>query len=338
MGRTPDEVLENVKLTDKQTEVIKNIYYVEGQVVGRDKLYKLVSAEDETITRRQIQGWLRKQKIYQLNKPTQKDTTIKAIIVNEPFKFYQIDLIDYSNKPDFKFKYILTCIDVFSKKAYAVAMVNKSEGITMRALEKIIDKQMGMKPSVIYSDNGKEFGTLMTNTLKERGIKHLHSKPNIPQSNGIIESFNKTFKTGLVRIGETENHNKHWSSNIQKVLYNYNKQYHSTIKMAPNDVDNETKAEVLENITNRAKKRNTWQSSHNIEVGDRVRLKVIKKEFEKSTTQRWSTKIYIVESIKKKQNLNYVDEIKLKDKPGIYSASKLQVITTVETGQGDQAQ
>eukprot|EP01127_Copromyxa_protea_P007152 TRINITY_DN1706_c0_g1_i2.p1 TRINITY_DN1706_c0_g1~~TRINITY_DN1706_c0_g1_i2.p1 ORF type:complete len:165 (+),score=21.51 TRINITY_DN1706_c0_g1_i2:28-495(+) len=53
-------------------------------------------------------------------------------------------------------------------------------------------------PNTLRTDNGSEFiSKEFQAVLKEKGIKHIFSRPHSPQENGMIERFNKTLK-GLV--------------------------------------------------------------------------------------------------------------------------------------------
>ena len=53
-------------------------------------------------------------------------------------------------------------------------------------------------PALIQSDNGKEFTNKTLNTYLEGiDVKHLYGSPYHPQSQGVIEAFNKTVQKSL---------------------------------------------------------------------------------------------------------------------------------------------
>ena len=54
------------------------------------------------------------------------------------------------------------------------------------------------EPQMLHTDNGKEFvNELLTNWLEKRNIKHILGGKYHPQSQGAVESFNKTIQKFL---------------------------------------------------------------------------------------------------------------------------------------------
>ena len=62
-------------------------------------------------------------------------------------------MIPYSKEND-DYEYILTCIDAFSKYAWAIPLKNKNSESVKDAFEKIFKER---KPKKIQTDLGKEF-------------------------------------------------------------------------------------------------------------------------------------------------------------------------------------
>ena len=69
---------------------------------------------------------------------------------------YQIDLVDLSSLSPFNdgMRYLLTCIDVFTKRAWAVPVRTKSGRVLSDAFEKILTER---KCNMVQSDKGTEF-------------------------------------------------------------------------------------------------------------------------------------------------------------------------------------
>jgi len=69
---------------------------------------------------------------------------------------YQIDLTDVSNLSSFNdgMRYLLTCIDVFTKRAWAVPIRTKSGSDIAKAFEKIVDER---KCNMVQSDKATVF-------------------------------------------------------------------------------------------------------------------------------------------------------------------------------------
>ena len=111
------------------------------------------------------------QEIYQRFKKPEKAKTIKPTILKEPFKQLGIDLIDMQGKEYNKYRYILTCIDLFSKFAWAEPIKTKTDTDVSDAMNKII-KSISSPISSIRSDRGPEFvNEKMKKLLEKHNIK-----------------------------------------------------------------------------------------------------------------------------------------------------------------------
>ena len=262
-------------LNESQKKTLYIIYYTEKNFFGRDKLFEIVKDRKLDISRRQIMDWLKAQETHQLTNQTRRSNVIKPTILKEPNKQIGIDLIDMQNLEYKGFKYILTAIDLFSKKAYAEPLQNK-EGLTVaKAIDKII-KHIKVKISSIRSDNGSEFKSAeFIKILQKHDIKQIFSLPSKPQSNGQIERFNGVIKK-MIRISLMHTGGFDWVSILQQLIDNYNNITHTTTKKAPNNVIPENYEEVEDNISKKVLK-NRDTDEVKFKIGDNVRMKQEKK-------------------------------------------------------------
>jgi transposase InsO family protein len=207
---------------------------------GRDRLYKHVQATkpelvSDGLSRRYIMEWLRKQEVHQLFMPAPKMHDIQSTVTTAPFQVVGMDLVDmHSAETKEGFTWLLTAIDLFSKKGYAVPLKDKTAEEVVRGLSILMfgsqkqliftktgdissrkkkgatPAQMPRLPRVLRSDNGSEFkNELMTTFLnkfcsldtsgKEK-TKQVFGLPYKPQSNGQVERFNGILKRQLKMI------------------------------------------------------------------------------------------------------------------------------------------
>jgi len=110
------------------------------------------------------------QDAYTLHKPRKirflRRKTIKGI-----GDLFQIDLVNLSSLSPFNdgMRYLLTCIDVFTKKAWAVPVARKSAKDIVEAFAKILVDQ---KCTMVQSDKGTDFlNATFQSVLKRHGIK-----------------------------------------------------------------------------------------------------------------------------------------------------------------------
>ena len=93
-------------------------------------------------------------------------------------------------------KYLLTCIDTFSKYAWVRPMKNKSRICVKEAVESILKEKV---PLHLHTDKGTEFkNTLFQGQLTDYKIKFYRSENNDIKA-PIVERFNHTLKTHMYR-------------------------------------------------------------------------------------------------------------------------------------------
>ena len=121
------------------------------QVKTEKKLYDYLKSKGETgYTLSKIKEFL---KFLEVNQVLTKRRGDISFVAEGPLEQFQIDLI-HMPKSWFNngFKYIVACVDVFSKKADMIPLKDREQITTTKAFEKILDN-MGI-PKTIYSDQG----------------------------------------------------------------------------------------------------------------------------------------------------------------------------------------
>ena len=209
---------------------------------------------------------------------------------------WQIDLIDVSSikKKKYKqnFNYILTCIDVFSKKAWAEPMSHKYASDTTNAFKKIL-KTAESKPKRIYSDSGNEFMGSFKKLLNELDISQLFSKSINKAS--VVERFNRTIKEKMYRIFTFQHTNKYVNI-LSDLIESYNNSYHSSIKTTPNLV-NKKNEKKIHDILFGDMFSPRFPVKIKYKIGEYVRKAITKKLFSKGYTPNWSDEKYIISNI-----------------------------------------
>src|SRR5215211_7012309 len=86
-------------------------------------------------------------------------------------------------------------------------------------------------PQIILSDHETHFNNNMIKNLMEKfKINHLLSTPYHPQTNGLVERFNRTLCESLAKVSEKENQ---WDEHIKSVLFGYRTTKQRTTKHTP---------------------------------------------------------------------------------------------------------
>ena len=126
------------------------------------------------------------------------------MIVSGLLQKYQADLLSVINIKKFNDGncFILTCIDVFSKFAYAIPLKNKTASSVLAAFRIIFKKQV---PRYLQTDAGTEFWNRpMKSYLKEKGVHHFSTFSELKAS--ILKRFNRTLKEKNVEVFYKQQH------------------------------------------------------------------------------------------------------------------------------------
>ena len=127
------------------------------------------------------------------------------------------------------YRYLSTCIDIFSKYSWVIPLKDK-KGINVKnALQKIFKKRSS---KFLWTDRGTEFYNKQVQDLLNRNNIKLYSTNNSEIKSSVIERFNRTFKNMMYKKF-TENNNTIFYNIIDDLVNEYNNKYHSTIKMSP---------------------------------------------------------------------------------------------------------
>ena len=132
-------------------EIIEQ-YYELSNYGSIDKILKLLKLDDIKIPRKLIKEYLdNKEEVQILKEDKQTKTHHKPIIAMEPNEILCIDIfvLDKYKKVNRGYTYILAIIDVFTRKAYCVAMKSKNI-IDVTTGLKLLMKENDLKP-MLYS-------------------------------------------------------------------------------------------------------------------------------------------------------------------------------------------
>jgi L-rhamnose mutarotase len=188
-----------------------------------------------------VNGWLETQDPYTLHKPVVKKFPRRKTFAKEVDDLFQADLADMRNLASSNDgnTYILTCIDVFSRYAFAVPVKDKRGSTVAAAFEKIFAERV---PNMLQTDRGTEFYNVQVQELyKKNGVRH-YSSLNDDIKAALVERFNRTLKSRLFRY-MTRSHTKRWIDVIDVIVNSYNRSHHRSIGAAPIDVTPENEDE-----------------------------------------------------------------------------------------------
>ena len=134
---------------------------------------------------------------------------------------WQADLVDVQvlSRWNKRFKYLLTCIDVFSKVAWVIPIKDKKGTTLVAAFKKIF--RSNQKPIALQTDKGTEFtNRLLQKWLKSNGISYFTSNNETKCS--LVERFNRTLKGkkfgSILRLTILQNISMYYHRSLRRII------------------------------------------------------------------------------------------------------------------------
>lgn len=138
-----------------------------------------------------------------------------------------------SYNPDGEFKYICHVRDHFSRFSWAKALTSK-RAVEVAAYLFDLFHFLGSSPTILQSDNGKEFCASVIKELVNLwpSIKIINGRPRHPQSQGLVERANGILQQKLGKWKEdTGRHD--WSFGLRLIILSMNHSYCRSHKKTP---------------------------------------------------------------------------------------------------------
>jgi hypothetical protein len=235
---------------------------------------------------------LRKNETYSLHKSVRKKFKRRKIVVEYPGQILQMDLVDMIkfSRQNSHYKYVINCIDLFSKKLWSKPIKQKTGKEVTDAIKSMF-AEMEYPPQTIIFDEGKEFLNKYVDRLFANYNIHSYSILTEKKA-GAVERVNRTIKSIMWKYF-TEKKTKRWVDILPEVVNNYNSTFHTSIKMSPNSVTWDNRKTVYKALYPDIKLRTKCK----LKVGDNVRIALKKDIFEKGYTQSWSKEIYKIQKV-----------------------------------------
>jgi len=272
--------------------VLKSIYYdPESGFCSAQELLSRAQLVDKSINASIVKHWLTGQQTYTLHKNARRHYPRNRVLVSSIDEQWQADLVDLSSLSKFNDnnKFLLTCIDLFSKFGFTEPVKTKAAGPVQHAFQKMLITS-GRKPQKLQTDAGTEFlNKDFQRFLKQNDIVYFNTKSELKAS--VVERFNRSIKTRMWRYF-TENNTYRYIDVLPKLLIAYNTSRHRTIGMAPNEVTKKNEVEILQKCYRKSR---DDVIIFKFNVGDKVRINKCKHLFEKGYTENWSREIFIIE-------------------------------------------
>lgn len=284
-------------MDEEITAKLNDFYYNLNNVSAyssNDLFYSLLREKGLKIPKKQVNEWLQNQRAHTLHKTRQNRFKRCRYNLTNIDDLWEADLIDMQNysRKNAGNKYILAVIDCFSKFAWCIPIKRKTPGEIIKAIEGIFS-QTERRPITIQTDKGREFDNkAVREFLKDRDILFQTTRDPVTKA-AICERFIKTIKAIIFKYFTSKNTTRYVDI-IESLVHIYNNRQHSSIGIAPSNVNTENVLEIWK-FLNRKAIVNTRKPKYCL--GDNVRVANPKQIFDKGYKQKWSEEVFTISKI-----------------------------------------
>ena len=195
----------------------------------------------------------------ELHKPIIRKFKKRKVCATFKDNIWGVDLADMQllSKYNKAIRFLLCVVDIFSKCAWVVPLKDK-KSISIAKVFQIILKQSNRKSNKIWVDKGSElYNAYFKKWLRDNDIV-MYSTHNEGKS-VVAERFIRTLKSKIYKYMTSISKNV-YIDKLDDIVNEYNDTYHTTIKMKPADVKDNTYINSDKEINNKDPK---------FKVGDR---------------------------------------------------------------------
>jgi transposase InsO family protein len=254
------------------------------------------SLKNKKINKDDVKKFLESFEPYTIYKPICKKFMRRRVVVPQIDHTWQADLVDVSKYADENdgYKFLLTCIDVFSKYAWAVPLKNKSGKTVTEAFNSIYGERKCEKLQV---DKGSEFyNKEFLSFCKNNKIAIYSTQSELKAC--VVERFNRTLREKMHRYFSYADNNKYIDI-IQDLLKSYNNSYHRSIKCTPISINSKSDQNKIYQNLYKYRKEDGNKSEIRLlfKKGDKIRVSKSKRTFEKGYTPNYTIEIFTIDKV-----------------------------------------
>ena len=285
------------------------------------RLFLRAKSENANVTQKYVNDWLKKQQTYTRHKRPRHTFPRRKVLTLRIDECWAADLIQIDSlmNQNAGFQYILTVVDLFSRKLWARKLKQKSKKEMEKAMHSIVEENHDQSPYKLWTDEGQEFLSLKE-FYEEMEIERYSTRS--PIKSAYAERMNRTLEELLYKKMMALN-TRRWIDLLDEVVDIHNNRISSVLHgFTPNQAHEKQNEEYL-----RAKfladyekyKKRFEKQKPKFAVGDTVRVIRKTKVFNRGYEPAFGREIFTVREVKKTFPITY----KLEGKQRAYYSQEL---------------
>ena len=249
---------------------------------GLQRFQQQLANEYVNLSRRKVARWYNNSELVQLHRTAPSTRMVRRPVhASRGLSLLQIDLLDMRSTVSRGQRWVLVCVDVFSRLIMVRTMPNKRAVTVARAFESIIRAySLDLFQPNIIADNDKSFEAEFDQLLQRYDLKMIHVKT-YTHGAAIVEAANKLIRARLGRF-MTRTGRRDWAhpDGLDAVVHQLNSTPHHNTKVPPAvalhaflNGDNQMVEYVVER-QKRAAAKSLSREQPRLAVGQAVRLSI----------------------------------------------------------------
>lgn len=152
-------------------------------------------------------------------------------VVGAPFERVAVDILGPLPKTDRNNQYVLVLMDYFTKWPEALAIPDITAETVAEACVYHVFSRFGA-PRLLHSDQGRNFeSAVFQAVLQLFGVDKTRTTALHPQSDGMVERFNRTILDYLAKF--VDEHQRNWDTFLPLLMMSYRSTVHQSTKQTP---------------------------------------------------------------------------------------------------------
>lgn len=315
-------------------EVLKRLYYGPNEASSfssANRLFEAAMNEIPDLSFKSVKERLSKQVAYTRHKKPKLTFPRRKVLSLRIDDTWAADLIQADSLANFnsQYQYILTVVDLFSRKLWCRKLKHKSTTEMDAAMRSIIEENGGRSPYKLWTDEGQEFLSLK-NLYEDMEIERYSTRS--PIKSAYAERMNRSIEDLLYKNMTARNTAK-WIDLLDDVVKTLNNRVSTVLHgLTPNEAHQKENEEFLRGKFledyEKHKKKFAGQKPK-FSIGDTVRLIKKRNLFSRGYEPAYEREFSVIKDVL----LTYPVSYKIEGKQRAYYSSEMVKATPVETPQ-----
>jgi len=295
---------------------------------GGRRVYEEAHRRDKRITLNDVRRYLQNERIYTMHKAARRKFPRLANRAAGLHTNWQADLAIFDAIADKNdgYKYLLVCIDLFSRKLFVAPTKSKSSSDMIDAFEHIFKQSKGILPNILHTDRGVEFqAKAMREYFYKKDIdKRVVYNPDVHAA--VVERANRTIKERLYRYF-SEHNTTRWLEAIKRIVAGINASTTRATGQTPDSVTFKNAPKLRKKLYKLERERleNIPDSRRILKIGQIVRVAKKQGKFDKpSSFPNYTDQLFRVKLLSGTKPIVYkLENLRAEELPGTFYREQL---------------